>query len=138
MVARIRPYLAGMRGAQAAVAVPRRSPRYWSFSYGLRDGARTRAYVAAYPQANTRVRIELMDPPAPLASWCADTGTANALVGGFFVREHGTPLGDLWIDGTRAATVPFDEPWRATRSCVSIDGERLTLASRDELPERPS
>jgi hypothetical protein len=127
-----------MPGAQAAVAAPRRSPRFWSFAYGLGDGARTRAHVAAYPAASTRVRVELMDPPAPLASWCAEGGARNALVGGFFVREHGTPLGDLWIDGERATTVPFDEPWRGTRSCVAIAGDRIALASRDELPDRPS
>ena len=137
MVARIRPYLAGMRGAQAAVAVERRRPAFWSFSHALADGSRTRVHVAAYPAASTRVRVELMDPPAPLASWCAAGGVMHAVVGGFFVRDHGVPLGELWLGGRRAASVPFDEPWGATRSCIAIDGARVVLGARDELPPRP-
>ena len=44
------------------------------------------------------------------------------------------------VAGRRGArdSVPFDEPWDATRSCVSIEGDRIALASRDELPDRPS
>ena len=79
-----------------------------------------------------------MDPPAPLASWSAATGIRHAIVGGFFVREHGIPLGDLWLGGRRVDSVPFDEPWDATRSCVAIHGDRIAIASRDELPRRPA
>jgi hypothetical protein len=138
MVARIRPYLGRMRGAEAALAVPRRRPRFWAFSHGLGDGARTYVHVAAYPAATTQVRVERMDPPTPLGSWCSATGSRDALVGGFFVRAHGIPLGELWIRGTRVDTVPFDDPWAATRSCVSIEGDRVMLGARDELPDRPT
>src|SRR5687767_10837445 len=135
MVARIRPYLGRMRGAEAALAVPARRRRFWSFSHGLGDGACTRVHVAAYPAASTHVRVERMDPPIPLGSWCTATGSRDAIVGGFFIREEGTPLGELWTRGRRAQTVPFDDPWGATRSCVSIEGDRVTLGARDELPE---
>jgi hypothetical protein len=126
-----------MRGAQAAVALQPRSASFWSFAHTLRDGARTRVHVAAHPTPSTRIRVELLDSPAPLASWCERRGVADAIVGGFFVREHGTPLGEVWLRGERAGSVPFDEPWGATRSCVSIDGERVILAPRDELPLHP-
>jgi hypothetical protein len=103
----------------------------------LSDGARTRVHVAAYPTAETRLRIALMTPPAPLSLWCERTGATDAIVGGFFVRSQGTPLGEVWLRGRRASSVPFDEPWNATRSCVAVDGERVRLAPRDELPLDP-
>jgi hypothetical protein len=61
----------------------------------------------------------------------------DAIVGGFFIREAGEPLGELWRQGARVPSVPFDEPWGATRSCVHFDAGRLVLAPRDELPAQP-
>ena len=136
MVARPRPYLAGMRGAEAAVALQPRSPRLHSFSHALADGARTTVHVAAYPAERTRVRLELMSPPVPLAAWCERSGV-DAIVGGFFVRDAGEPLGEVWLGGARARSVPFDEPWGSTRSCVAVDAGEVRLAPRDELPARP-
>jgi phosphodiester glycosidase len=79
-----------------------------------------------------------MGSPLPLASWCHDAGVAHAIVGGFFVRQgDGTPLGELWRRGQRVHSVPFDEPWDATRSCVAIDDDQVTLAPRDDLPDQP-
>ena len=85
------------------------------------------------------MRLELMGGPMPLASWCEQAAVAHAIVGGFFVRQgDGTPLGELWRGGERVPSVPFDAPWNATRSCVAIDDGRVTLAPRDDLPERPT
>ena len=61
----------------------------------LRDGARTTLHVASYPLDRTSVRVVRLPRPTPLAAWCEATGTAEALVGGFFARPHGTPLGEL-------------------------------------------
>jgi hypothetical protein len=138
MVARPWTYLAGMRGAAAAVALPTRSPRYRSFSHALHDGARTTVHVAAYPQESTQVRLEVLTPPVPLAWWCERNAVADAIVGGFFIRDAGEPLGEIWRSGERVASVPFDEPWGATRSCLWSDGQGLRLAPRDELPDIPS
>lgn len=132
------PYLAGMRGAEAAVALPHRGPRLRRFSHALVDGARTTVHVAAYPAERTSVRVELMSPPVPLVSWCEKEGVSDAIVGGFFVREAGEPLGEVWLRGERIPSVAFDEPWGATRSCVAIDEGGLALAPRDELPQSPS
>ena len=132
-----RPYVGGMGGAEVAVAREARRPRLQTFSHALADGVRTTVHVAAYPLECTQVRIEVMSPPVPLATWCARKGVLDAIVGGFFVREAGEPLGDIWRGGKRVRSVPFDAPWGAERSCVSIEGGRVALAPRDELPERP-
>ena len=34
-------------------------------------------------------------------------------------------------------SVPFAPPWRDVRACVSVDGGRVRIAQRDELPAQP-
>jgi hypothetical protein len=109
------------------------------FSHVLPDGARTTVHVATHPARSTRVRIELMGSPLPLASWCEQAGVAHAIVGGFFVREgEGTPLGEVVLRGERVPSVPFHEPWAGTRSCIAIDDDDVRLAPRDDLPAKPA
>ena len=118
---------------------PLRRSQVRRFFHALADGARTTVHVATHPARSTHVRLELMGRPIPLASWCEQAGAAHAIVGGFFVRQgDGTPLGELWRRGERVASVPFDEPWSATRSCVAIDDGRVRLAPRDDLPTTPT
>lgn len=138
MVLRPWPYLVGMRGAEAAVALQTRSPRLRSFSHALADGARTTVHVAAYPEEQTLVRLGVLSPPVPLASWCSRHGVLDAIVGGFFIRDAGEPLGEVWRNGRRIPSVPFDEPWGSTRSCIAVESGQLRLAPRDELPLRPA
>ena len=138
MGAQPRPYFGRVQGQQATIALAPQRSSLWSFEHDLPDGAKTTVHVAAHPARATRVRLEAMERPMPLASWCEQTGTAHALVGGFFLRQGcGTPLGELWMRGVRMPTVPFEEPWGATRSCVAIDDGRVRLAARDDLPARP-
>jgi hypothetical protein len=122
--------------ATSALA-PRRS-RIRRFAHRLPDGALTTVHVAMHPGYSTSVRLELMGRPLPLASWCEEAGVANAIIGGFFLRQgDGTPLGELWRRGERIPSVLFRAPWDQTRSCVAVDGGRVTLAPRDDLPARP-
>ena len=73
-----------------------------------------------------------MGRPIALTSWCEQAGIGHAIVGGFFLRQgDGTPLGELWRHGKRIESVPFHEPWGATRSCVALDDGRVRLAPRD-------
>jgi hypothetical protein len=59
------------------------------------------------------------------------------MVGGFFVRATGVPLGELRIDGTAHRTVRFVEPWDARRACVhAVDGG-LVIACREEIEREP-
>jgi hypothetical protein len=109
------------------------------FPHVLPDGASTTVHVATHPTRSTRARLELMGRPIPLASWCEQSGIGHAIVGGFFVRQgDGTPLGELWRRGERMHSVPFEAPWSTTRSCVAIDDGHVSLAPRDDLPERPA
>ncbi len=112
--------------------------RAHSFRHALADGRLTTVHAAVYERAQVALRVVAMDPAEPLAGWCARTGAADALVGGFFVTPVGTPLGELWIGGARHATTPFEAPWHAVRSCVAIDGERIELAGRADLPSVPA
>ena len=112
--------------------------RAHSFRHALADGELTTVHAAVYERSRVALRVVAMDPAERLAGWCARTGVADALVGGFFVTPVGTPLGELWIDGARQATTPFEAPWHAVRSCVAIDGESIELAGRADLPGIPA
>jgi hypothetical protein len=101
------------------------------------DGASTSLYVASYPLASTEVRVELLPEPMPLERWCRATGATEAMIGGFFVRAAGKPLGELRTHGVRRDSVPFDAPWDAIRACVHVAGGTVRLARRDLLPADP-
>jgi hypothetical protein len=63
----------------------------------------------------------------------------DAIVGGFFVRPAGTPLGELSVGGARLTSLPFDEPWAQVRACVHLNGAGLEIAPfRDIAPTRSS
>jgi hypothetical protein len=111
--------------------------RVRSFRHPLADGALTSVHAVVYERSRVTIAVVAMDPAEPLAAWCARSGVQDALVGGFFVTPVGTPLGELWIDGARRATTPFDAPWDGVRSCVAIDGDRIDLAGRADLPAAP-
>src|SRR5437867_3983306 len=97
----------------------------------LRDGARATVYVASYPLARTSVRVVRLPRPTPLAAWCASTGASEALVGGFFARPHGTPLGELRQAGVERRHVPFDAPWGDVQARAHVAGDGIRIARRD-------
>jgi hypothetical protein len=103
----------------------------------LADGAATTLWVARFERARFGVRAVALEPPSTLLRWCAENGAEHALIGGFYMRPGGPPLGDLRIDGRPLANVPFDPPWGELRACVHADGGKVTLASRGELPSEP-
>ena len=53
------------------------------------------------------------------------------------MRPDGAPLGELWRDGRRLESIPFESPWHATRSCVHSHAGKVRFAGRAELPARP-
>jgi hypothetical protein len=103
----------------------------------LADGAKTTLYVAAYDLARTDVRVMRLARPAPLEAWCRGAGYAEALVGGFYARPHGTPLGELRTAGVLREHVPFATPYDAVRACLHIEGGRVAISRRDALPAEP-
>lgn len=119
------------------MAVQPALPLVRSFRHRLGWRAATTVHVASYPLAQYAPRVVALDPPQSLAAWCADAGEAEAIVGGFFVRPYGLPLGELWLRGERVATEPFAPPWGAQRSCLLIENGGVQVAPRRELPARP-
>ena len=103
----------------------------------LPDGASTAVYAAAYSVEATEMRVAVMRRPERLQPWCASRGIADAVVGGFFVRPKGVPLGELRTRGVTRRHVAFAPPWAAVRACVHVEGGEVSLARRDELPAQP-
>jgi len=103
----------------------------------LADGAATTLHVAEYDLRATSVRVVRFATPMRLQTWCRATGVQEAIVGGFFVRPGGTPLGDLRTHGIALPSVPFAAPWDAVRACVHAAGDRVSVAPRDGLAAEP-
>ena len=110
-------------------------PHVRSLRLRLNDGAWTTLHVATYLLARTEVRVVRFARPTALAAWCAEHDVEEAVVGGFFVRATGTPLGELRTSGIARETVPFDAPWDARRACVLAADGAVTIARRPDLPD---
>ena len=83
---------------------------------------RTTIHVAAYDTERTELRVAVLRGTARLEPWCAARGYEEALVGGFFVRPDGTPLGEVRTRGVTRRHVPFAAPWASVRACVHVQG----------------
>jgi hypothetical protein len=127
MLARIRP-------AVVPLDLP---PHVERLRVGLADGAQTTVHVARYDARRTSVHLVRLPRPEPLEAWCRAAGVGEAMVGGFFARPDGLPLGELRTRGLVRASIPFDPPWGEERACVHVHRGRVTLAPRRELPTAP-
>jgi hypothetical protein len=103
----------------------------------LPGGASTTVHLAAYDLDRTTVRVGVLGGAATLPDWCAREGIEEAIVGGFFARDTGEPLGELRTAGVRRRSIRFHQPWDRTRACVHVEGEVVRLVSRPELPAAP-
>jgi hypothetical protein len=110
----------------------------YSLRVGLADRASTTVHVARLGRRSVEARVVRIGAERPLRTWSAAAGFRDAIVGGFFVRPAGTPLGELRIDGARVPSVPFDAPWDGLRSCVHIDDGRVAIAPRWALAPEPA
>lgn len=115
----------------ATLALHRSSP------ISLADGAETTLHVARFDRKRLRARIVVLEPPSQLLGWCRSNGVADAMVGGFFLRPEGRPLGELRVAGEQRPHHPFDSPWDDVRSCVALDRDRIALTSRSDLDPDP-
>jgi hypothetical protein len=113
------------------------SPRLSHERRSLPDGAVTTVHVARFDRDAFAVSVAAIDPCARLAEWCAAAGSAHAIVGGFYMRPGGPPLGDLWIDGEALPSEPFDAPWHRCRACVHADAGGVALRAREEIAGPP-
>jgi hypothetical protein len=124
--------------ADPASHPPGRVPSVESLRSPLQDGSATTMHVAAFPVDGVSVRVARLPEGETLLRWCRRTGVAHAIVGGFFVRLHNAPLGELRIDDALVESVPFTAPWDAQRACVHAGNDRVAFARRDELPAVPA
>lgn len=108
-----------------------------SVRLSLADEVETMLHVARFRTDEVRVRVAALEPAAPLLGWCAARGITDAMIGGFFLRPQGTPLGELRIGGRPRASVPFDSPWDGIRACVGISGATVVLGARNQHAATP-
>jgi hypothetical protein len=102
------------------------------------DGAVTTVHVARHDGKRMQPRVVVLPRPMPLARWCAQAYVAEALVGGFYVRPHGLPLGELRTGGVLRRHEPFEAPWGARRACVHVEGGSVRIARREEIAAEPA
>jgi hypothetical protein len=112
-------------------------PSLESVRLPLADGAATTLRVARFDRSRFVARVVEMEPRATLLRWCAKSGAEHAMIGGFYVRPEGTPLGEVQIAGRARRSVPFDPPWGELRACIHVDGGEVALASRREISAEP-
>jgi hypothetical protein len=95
-------------------------------------------HVARYDTSSTELRVAVLRGQARLEDWCAGRGVEEALVGGFFLRPDGVPLGEVRTRGVARRFVPFDAPWGDVRACVHVRGGVAAIAPRGELEPAPA
>ncbi|HEY4279861.1 MAG TPA: phosphodiester glycosidase family protein [Conexibacter sp.] len=103
----------------------------------LSDGCVTTVHVAEHELSETRVRVVRLARPEPLGGWCARTGVEEALVGGFFTRPNGRPLGELRTHGIVRGSTAFTAPWNRLRPCLHVDCGNVSIVPRHALCTTP-
>ncbi len=111
----------------------RRRARLSRVRVRLAGGAQTTLHVVSYDRHAVSARVVVLEKPMPLVRWCRTNGVRDAVVGGFFVRSHGVPLGHLRVGGAVHPSVAFDQPWGGVRACVHIGDHGMRIARRDQL-----
>ncbi len=114
-----------------------RSRRLRRLRLQLADGATTTLHVATYPAERTDLRVVRLRRPAPLEAWCAAHDVRDALVGGFYVRPEGRPLGELRTRGIARAHVPFAAPFGEQRACLHVAGGEVAIGPRPAFGPTP-
>ncbi len=93
--------------------------------------------MGRFERSKVRPRVVVLEPPIPLAAWCEENQVADAMIGGFFIRAAGTPLGELRIDGVPIEHAPFDPPWNRSRACLQVSNGDVRMVPRYELGDDP-
>jgi Phosphodiester glycosidase len=126
--------------ASVGKRVPMQTPaiRYDLLRHRLEDGEQTTVYVVRYARPQTSLSVQHFAVPQALDRWCRQVGVREAIVGGFFVRPHGPPLGELWIGGRRVETEPVLHPYGGARAAIYVDGGKIHIGPRAQLPSCPA
>jgi Phosphodiester glycosidase len=123
-----------MAATDLAVAVLGRSRRARLL---LSGGARTTIHVASYDAARTEIRVAVLPGQERLEPWCARHDVREALVGGFFTRPDGLPLGEVRTHGVEREHAPVEAPWHGVRACLHVEGGDARIAWRDRIAAAP-
>jgi hypothetical protein len=115
------------------------TPFVYTERVALGDDSKTTVHVLRQELRDTVVKVADLGSAKRVTDVCAESGgrVVAAMSGGFFAREAGMPLGELWIDGRRQSHVPFPTPWSDVRGSLFLDADGITIDRRDALPSRP-
>ena len=115
------------------------TPFVYTERVALADDSKTTVHVLRQELRNTAVTVADLGSAKRVTDVCAESGgrVVAAMSGGFFAREAGMPLGELWIDGRRRSHVPFPAPWGDVRGSQLLDADGITIDRRAALPARP-
>jgi Phosphodiester glycosidase len=101
----------------------------------LEGGAATTVYVACHAADLTEIRVAVVGER--LEPWCARHGVREAIVGGFFTRPQGVPLGEVRTHGVERGHVSVEAPWHLVRACLHVEGGEARIARRDRIARTP-
>src|SRR5262249_44666284 len=102
-------------------------------THTLDDGATTPVPVPPSAPERFQLRVAVLPRPRGLVPWGAQSRVSDGLVGGFYVRPHGAPLGEVRTGGVVRRHEPFAAPWDGVRACVHIEAGSVRIARRDEI-----
>lgn len=99
----------------------------------------TTVHVARWPRASHRPRIVVLDERVSVAEWSVANDVPEAMSGGFFTKPEGSPLGQVWLDGSQHPFTPFLEPWHDDRAALYVpsSGDDVVIEQRSHLPASP-
>lgn len=103
----------------------------------LADGQQTTVHVACHDADSTQIRVAVMPGQSRLEPWCARRGIGEALVGGYFHRPDGLPLGEVRTHGVLRSHVPVAAPWHRVRAALHVEGGAARIARRDAIAAEP-
>jgi len=103
----------------------------------LAGGGRTTVHIACHDAERTEIRVVVMPGQSQLEPWCARHGIAEALVGGYFHRPDGLPLGEVRTHGVLREHVPVAAPWHVVRAALHVEGGAARIARRDAIAAEP-
>lgn len=95
-------------------------------------------HVASFDRRTVSARVVVLDEPTALIRWCTQNSVRDAVVGGFFLRSRGVPLGHVQVGGEARPSVAFDAPWGDLRACVHVADGALRVARRDRFGRDPA
>lgn len=115
------------------------SPERTVSTENLEDGSSTQVYVAQYSTGEYLPKLVVFEKPRRLVDWCTETGTREALSGGFFLRGLNMHLGETWQSGKQIPSTPITRPWEQIRGSLHINqlGE-VAIGPRYQLPLTPT